>query len=89
MYVESLCHLFYNELTRRLHFKGTYSVQFDNDVWQNSAWSNETMYQQLLFHRTFDTTNQNHFLSFVANPNGVSAGQGSWVDIDYVVFTDG
>lgn len=47
------------------------------------------MYQQLLFQRTFDPLNEAHFISFVANPDGAVAGQGTWIDIDYFVFTNG
>ena len=64
-------------------------MQFDDDVFQSSAFTEETMFQQLLSQRTFDTVNEEHIISFVANPDGAIEGQASWVDIDYIVFTNG
>lgn len=69
--------------------QGTFSVQFDNSVTEGSAFATETMYQQLLWELHVIMDNQLHLVNFIANPGGVNAGQGSWVDIDFILLTDG
>lgn len=65
-----------------------YTVQFDDTVLPNqSAWAASTQFQQLLFQRSFSSSNVAtiHFVSLQV----VFTDRGRWLDVDFLTFTDG
>ncbi|EMD34234.1 hypothetical protein CERSUDRAFT_97493 [Gelatoporia subvermispora B] len=67
-----------------------FSVQFDSSIINLSAYTPQQQYQQVLFQRTFGPSSQTsqHFIQLTAVLDGQGV-LGRWLDLDYVLFTDG